>query len=414
MTFVPSQSPTGRMRIAFLTDEVLPGHGADTIQFVNALSALARTGVEVHLFLPVPPGSPVLSDSDARADFHATLRAHYATDCGFELEPVAGAVGGPRLLTKLLAGSLSTARALRGDFDLIHTRTLMPSLATLGLQQPLFFETYRPLTEQFPLVRPLFRALTPRRCFAGLITHSALVRDRFVADGAPAEKVVTLYNGFDARLLETNRDAVSARAELGWRERPTLLYAGRIGRPKGCDLFVEAARHLPEADWIFAGHLGTDDARELQQACADLPNVRFPGFLNGDGLALAYQGADVLLIPPSRRPLAELGNTVMPIKLFAYLAAGRPVLAGDLPDTTELLRHGENAFLVPPDDVPALIAAVRQLLAAPDLRLALASRARALAEDLTWDARGRRLRDFYDVRLAALRSSGSRGRPSLA
>lgn len=391
------------MRIAFLTDEVLPGHGADTLQFVNALSALARAGVEVHLFLPVPPSSPVLTDPAARAEFHASLRAHYATDCGFVLEPVAGAVGGPRLLTKLLAGTLATSAALRGAFDLIHTRTLLPSLATLGLSQPLFFETYRPLTEQYPLVRPVFRWLTPLHSFAGLITHSALVRNRFIADGVPPEKVITLYNGFDARLLTTNREPVEARAALGWRERPTLLYAGRLGRPKGCDLFIEAARQIPEADWVFAGHLGTDDAREMQQACAGMPNVRFPGFLSGDALALAYQGADVLLVPPSRRPLAELGNTVMPIKLFAYLAAGRPVLAGDLPDTTELLKHGENAWLVPPDDVPALVSSVRHLLATPALRAELAHRARALAEDLTWDARGRRLRAFYEERLAALR-----------
>jgi glycosyltransferase involved in cell wall biosynthesis len=159
---------------------------------------------------------------------------------------------------------------------------------------------------------------------------------------------------------------------------------------------------MPEVELVFAGHLDTDDARQLQADCAELPNVRFTGFLTGDALALAYQGADVLLVPPSRRPLMELGNTVMPIKLFAYLASGRPVLAGDLPDTTELLRDGDNARLVTPDDVPALVEALRGLLSDPDLRARLAGRARQLAESLTWDARGRRLRAFYEERLAAL------------
>jgi glycosyltransferase involved in cell wall biosynthesis len=390
------------MRIAFLTDEVLPNHGADTLQFVNALSALARAGVDVSLFLPVPPGSAALRDPGARADLHAALRAHYAAECNFTLVPVPGAFSGPRLLTKVVSGVLTSGRALRGDFDLVHTRTLLPSVATLGRRWPLFFETYRPLTEQFPAVRPVFRALTPLRNFAGLVVHSALVRDRFIADGVPAEKVITLYNGFDAKLLTADRPAPEARAMLGWRERPTLLYAGRIGRPKGCDLFVAAARQMPEVELVFAGHLDTDDARQLQADCAELPNVRFTGFLTGDALALAYQGADVLLVPPSRRPLMELGNTVMPIKLFAYLASGRPVLAGDLPDTTELLRDGDNARLVTPDDVPALIGALRGLLADPDLRTRLAGRARQLAESLTWDARGRRLRAFYEERLAAL------------
>jgi glycosyltransferase involved in cell wall biosynthesis len=390
------------MRIAFLTDEVLPNHGADTLQFINALSALARAGVDVSLFLPVAPGSPALRDPGARAELHAALRTHYAAECNFTLVPVAGALSGPRVLTKLASGVLTSDRALRGGFDLVHTRTLLPSVATLGRRWPLFFETYRPLTEQFPVLRPLFRFLTPLHHFAGLVVHSALVRDRFIADGVPPEKVITLYNGFDAKLLTADRPAPEARAILGWRERPTLLYAGRVGRPKGCDLFVAAARQMPEVELVFAGHLDTDDARELQASCADLPNVRFTGFLTGDALALAYQGADVLLVPPSRRPLMELGNTVMPIKLFAYLASGRPVLAGDLPDTTELLVDGENARLVPPDDVPALVDALRGLLADPELRARLAGRARLLAESLTWDARGHRLRAFYEERLAAL------------
>lgn len=391
------------MRTAFLTDEVLPGHGADTIQFVNALSALARAGVEVHLYWPVPPGSPVLDDPGARGDFHAALRAHYAADCGFVLHPVGGALRGPRLWTKLVAGTLSTGRALRADYDLIHTRTLLPSLGTLGTGEPLVFETYRPLTQQFPAVGPVFRALTPLRAFAGLVVHSRLVRDRFIADGVPAEKVVTLYNGFDARLLGETRSPTEARAALGWRERPTLVYAGRLGRPKGCDLFVEAARRLTDAEWVFVGATNTDDAREMQAACAGLAHVRFAGFMTGEALALAHQAADVLLIPPSAKPLQELGNTVLPIKLFTYLASGRAILAGDLADTRELLVDGESARLIRPDDVPALVDAVTALLADPDGRARLAAKARGLAESLTWDARGRRLRTFYEERLSALR-----------
>jgi glycosyltransferase involved in cell wall biosynthesis len=391
------------MRIAFLTDEVLPGHGADTIQFVNALSALGRTGVAVDLYFPVAPNAAAVRDASARAALHDALRAHYATGCEFRLCPVPGALSGPRLLTKLAGGALATGSALRRPYDLVHTRTLLPSLAMLGARRPLFFETYRPLTAQFPAVRPVFRHLTPLRAFAGLIVHSRLVREQFVRDGVPPEKVVTLYNGFDARLLATDRDPASARAALGLSEGPTAVYAGRLGRAKACDLFIDAARRMPDVRFVFVGHDGTDDAREMKAAAQGLENVRFLGFLTGERLEQAHLAADVLLVPPSRRPLTEEGTTVMPLKLFTYLAAGRAVLAGDLPDTTELLRDGENARLVNPDDVPALVSALRGLLEAPDLRARLARGARTLAASLTWDARGERLRAFYEERLAARR-----------
>jgi len=391
------------MRIAFLTDEVLPSHGGDTIQFINALSALGRAGVDVDLYFPVAARAAAVSDPGARAALHDTLRAHYATGCEFNLCPVPGALGGPRLLTKLTAGALASSAALRGGYDLIHTRSLLPSLATLGLREPLFFETYRPLTAQFAAARPVFRYLTPLRAFSGLIVHSHLVREQFIRDGAPPEKVVTLYNGFDARLLTDDRTPADARAALGLPERPTTVYAGRLGREKACDLFIEAARSMPDVHFVLVGHDGTEDARALKAEAAGLMNVTFPGFLSGEHLTLAQKAADVLLVPPSRRPLAEVGTTVMPLKLFSYLATGRAVLAGDLPDTTELLRDGENARLVVPDDVPALVLALRGLLDAPDLRRQLASGARALAASLTWDARGVRLRDFYSERLAARR-----------
>lgn len=387
------------MRVAFLTDEVLPSHGADTMQFVHALSALVRTGVEVDLYFPVAPGAP--THTTAMEDLRERLRSHYAAECGFQLRPVPGALGGHRVLTKVAAGTLACAAALRAPSDLVHTRTLLPSLASLAARRPLFFETYRPLTEQFPATRPFFRALTPLRPFAGIVVHSALTRDRFIQDGVPREKVITLYNGFDAALLGRETPAPEARALLGWPERPTAVYAGRVGRIKAVDLFVEAAKQTPDVDWVMIGHLETDDAREIQAQAAGLPNVRFAGFLSGEQLHLAHQAADVLLVPPSRRPLSEAGTTVMPLKLFGYLAANRAVLAGELPDTTELLRHGENAWLVPPDDVPALALAVRRLMADADLRRGLAAAARALAESLTWDARARRLRAFYEARLAA-------------
>src|ERR1700760_3858052 len=63
--------------------------------------------------------------------------------------------------------------------------------------------------------------------------------------------------------------------------------------------------------------------------------------------------ADILIIPPSRAPLDRFGDCVLPLKTFAYLAAGRAILAPRSPDTAELLRDGETALLVPPDDSEA-------------------------------------------------------------
>ena len=387
------------MRVAFVTDEVLPSTGADTIQFVHALSALAALGVHVDLVLPVRPGAEVDVGT-----LRATLAAHYGADCGFDIVPVPGAMPGSiRLFTKLATGVLGSRAALGLKPDLVHTRIVAPSLFALGFGRPLFFETYRPLTRQLPLTRPVFRALSHMRGFGGLIVHSDVARDAFVADGVPPERVITLYNGFSSALMGVNTAADEARARLGLPAGPLCLYAGRLSAEKGCDVLVEAARHTPEITWVFVGNRDTPDAKALEQSTAGLENVRYTGFLSAGALDDAYRAADVLLIPPSRRPLEGPGKTVLPLKTFSYLAAGRAIIAGDVADAREVLENDVSAVLVAPDDTPAFVTALRALLVDPARRERLGAQARAVAATYTWDHRARRLVDFYERRLSEMR-----------
>jgi glycosyltransferase involved in cell wall biosynthesis len=89
------------------------------------------------------------------------------------------------------------------------------------------------------------------------------------------------------------------------------------------------------------------------------------------------------------------------MKLFSYLAAGRPILAPEAPDTAELLRHGESAFLVRPDDPEAASAALDRLLQERALAARIAQAALALSDRLTWDSRAEKITAFLEGGLAA-------------
>ena len=69
------------------------------------------------------------------------------------------------------------------------------------------------------------------------------------------------------------------------------------------------------------------------------------------------------------------------------MAAQRPIVASDLPSLREILRDGENALLVTPDDPEALADAVTRLLNDPVLARALVQVARAEVEEMTWTNR---------------------------
>ena len=92
---------------------------------------------------------------------------------------------------------------------------------------------------------------------------------------------------------------------------------------------------------------------------------------------------------------------MLPLKLFAYLAAGRPDPRPVAPDTAELLADGDTALLVPPGD-PAAAAAALDRLRDPALAARLGASAYARSAELTWDARAEKIHGFLEDAAGAL------------
>jgi glycosyltransferase involved in cell wall biosynthesis len=119
-----------------------------------------------------------------------------------------------------------------------------------------------------------------------------------------------------------------------------------------------------------------------------------PGTRPQAEVAAELARAAVVAVPFLRSAMTERHTS--PIKAFEALAAGRPLVATDLPSTREFLRDGENALLVPAGDAPALAAAIRRVLEDHALAERLARAAWEAAPALSWDARGRTLRALFD------------------
>ena len=79
-----------------------------------------------------------------------------------------------------------------------------------------------------------------------------------------------------------------------------------------------------------------------------------------------------------------------PLKIFEYMAHGKPIVATDLPVIREVLEHERNALLAPSGDLDAWEHAARRLVDDPALRERLGGRAREDFEaGYSWRARAR-------------------------
>jgi glycosyltransferase involved in cell wall biosynthesis len=114
--------------------------------------------------------------------------------------------------------------------------------------------------------------------------------------------------------------------------------------------------------------------------------VRFVPHLAPSRIPGVVAAASALVLPSSGA--TAIGRIyTSPMKLFEYMASGRPIVASDLPSLREVLAHEHNALLAPADDAEALAAALRRLLADPVLSSRLADRALADVEHYTWRGR---------------------------
>jgi glycosyltransferase involved in cell wall biosynthesis len=405
---VPGEA-AGRARIAYLFPRPLPSRDTDTQQAVKTVDALARAGAAVDLIVPPPA-----SGADP-ATLERELRAFYGAPGPFGLRVVAGVragdIGLPASLRALIArvvpsaasGPIELARPVHGvtgsivarrhGYDVVYTRSRGAVLTCIALGQPVVFETYRRLGHESPsFVRALGMAAR-RGWLRGVITHSNTALRSFVEASFPESHICAIVNGYDPIDWRDPPSQQEARARLGFAaDRRLVAYTGHVGPRKGMPMLLDAAQRVPEADFIVVGGNPEEVAvLEHDARARGLTNVRCFGFRPARELPPFLLAADVLFIPPTAAPLAQHGRTVLPMKIFSYLAAGRPIVAGRLPDVSEVLVDGQNARLVTPDAPDETARALRALFADPELRERLAQGARRSALELTWDNRGRRL-----------------------
>jgi len=386
------------MRIVYPYDAPLPNTGADAEQVVNTVAALSRRGIAVDLLIP---GCPESAREAAR------LRDYFQVRGDFGLGLVRPPSPRLRLFEKWGFAHRVAHDARLDGADLLYCRNLPSVWTLLGAGRRVVYEHFRPWGDQIPPLQPFLRRMLRHPNLVAAIFHSHHTLESYRRLGIPENRMLVAHNGWDPERMEPRLSREEARAALGLETgRFTAVYSGRLNARKGLDTILTAARQAPEIAFVLVGSEGEGS---VEAEARQLGNVRVVPWQRFRDLAPWLYAADVLVIPPSLEPLKRHGTTVLPIKLFTYLAAGRALLAPTAPDTAELLSDGMNAVLIPPGDVSAAVSSLRALAAEPARATRLANAAFETARQLTWDARAQRIHDFLVTRLGDPRPAAPGG-----
>lgn len=221
------------------------------------------------------------------------------------------------------------------------------------------------------LVKPGMEALY-RRVIThadGLISISDFTDDGFTRLGASAQALTRIPNGVDLSAFAT----APPRPDLlppALQARNYHLYLGRLKDRKGIDHLLEAFAAAAPATHLAIAGAGEEEER-LKSLAASLPaaagRVHFLGRVSGDAKTWLLQNARAVVMPSTDWEAFPL------VPLEAY-AAGVPVIGTTVPGLRDLLPAHLGSIAIPPNDTPALTAALNSIhVGSPEARRAYAA-----------------------------------------
>lgn len=244
-------------------------------------------------------------------------------------------------------------QAVHGIPSVVHVQDVWPDSVTASPMIPRGLAGRAIDAALTTAVRRIYRSA------AGIAVIAPSMRELLVERGAAPEKIRVVLNWANEGLFRP----VTAKADIGRRERCTFMYAGAMGPFQNVgDTVCAAAAVADVADLVLVGSGIEEDTARRMAADLKADNVRFLGRRPAAEMAALYAAADFQLV--TLRDLPMFRGTI-PSKLQAALACGSPVLVSVPGDCAELVEREGVGLACPPEDWRALADRMRHAAKLP-------------------------------------------------
>ncbi len=369
------------MKIVYIANARLPTEKAHGIQIMQMCAALADLGHQVELIVPARR-NPIAQDVFSYYGLARNFIIRYLPTIDIS------AFGRPFFGLQTAAFSLSALAYLwlrRRDWIFYTRGEMMLPLVWLGpAARRVFAETHiKP--DSVSRYRGVFRRI------GGLITVTRAYTEELIENfQVEKTRVITAPDGFNAERYSNLPERKTARRRLGLPEnKKIVVYTGSDLAWKGLGALKSAAPLLPDNTvTYFVGPIAPP---------ATVSNrAVYTGYRPPQEIPLWLASADVLVLTGTATSVTSMRYT-SPLKLFEYLAAGRPIMASDVAAFRDILDE-RTAVFVRPDSAEALAEGLEKVLADSKFADQLADSAKKLSRKYSWDARARLIVEFIASR----------------
>ena len=375
------------VKIAYCTNVRLPSERAHGHQIAQVCNALADLGHQTEIFAP-KRFNTIKEDFQTYYDANKTIQIQYLK--GFDHVQFPFLIGPLGLWVDNFLLRRGLKKQFKNEqFDILYTRTSALLLTLLQSKIPVILELHKiPRRNQKSFIRQCNQCVI-------VVCLTSLMRDELVRLGVDESRVIVEGDAVDSTSFTRINDGEVYRKKHNIQNNvPVIGYAGQLesmGLSKGVEVLVEACEILirDQVDFhlVIAG--GPDITRdELIDSLTPeaKERIHFLGILSHQQIPSVLTACDVLVYPAPKSSNSFYQRDTSPLKLFEYMAAGKPIVCADLPPLHDIASE-ENVFFFAPGDAQDCAKKIAYIFTNPEEAMQKVIVASESIKDRTWNNR---------------------------
>ncbi|MBI2635361.1 MAG: glycosyltransferase family 4 protein [Parcubacteria group bacterium] len=379
-------------KIIYIANSRIPTEKANGFQVMKMCEAFSNAGIEVELWLP-GRFNPIKESPFAYYNIRETfkIRKYFVID----LIPFSKYLGRLANFVESVSFAIAVRLALpAAEFNLLYSRDQFTLWLLSFFKYPFIYEIH-----SIPRRTGLHGRIWRGAIKVVVITNG--IKNILIKKGIDDSKIIVAPDAVDLGVFNAvNKSKEELRSELGlFGDNFLVGYVGRfktLGMEKGIATMIESLPILDkDVKMIFVG--GEEQEIKEYKTFAGRFNVLsqcvFISYQPYSKIIKYTKAMDAVVIPFPNKP--HYAFYASPLKLFEYMASGRPIIASDLPALREIL-NDKNALFFKPEDAADLARAIKMLKNSKMLGLHLSQQALADVKEYTWDNRAKNILNFIE------------------
>ncbi|UCC38804.1 MAG: glycosyltransferase family 4 protein [Candidatus Aminicenantes bacterium] len=379
-----ANSSTPFHKILYMTFAAFPSTAAHSVNVIKMCEALARLGYKLTL---------TAYAREKEKDIFKFYRIKYP----FDIKRIR--LSNVRFIGRISFLIKAYYSVQKNTPDLLYTRDIFNGFLAKILKLPFVLEIHE--LPHNPFRKWILKQILSSDHLELLVLISEKLKEFLKSEMGnlfDSHKYLIAHDGVNLKDFDLKLARTEIRKILDLPEKAFIAgYIGGLFEGRGLEVILKLSTLLKDVIFVIVGGEGkylasfNEKVKELK-----LNNLIAKGFVPYEMIPFYLRASDILLMPYQTRVLHrqkkhDTASYMSPLKMFEYMASGRPIISSDIKVLKEVLTDRDNALLANPEEIDEWVEAVALLKREAAVGENLGNKARKDVEKYSWDERARNI-----------------------